>query len=371
MSAGHDSLEIVCRDSAPADWDTLLAADPAADYFHTPHWSEAAGRSWPGVKPFWLCARQAGRLVGGMAAVRHTGRVARLESGLDGTSGGPLLDPTLEPARQETVFTSLLAAYLKERQGALPAVCLTFNAQHEARYGRLMRNHPEPWQRSENPGAVVPLEGGPEQVAMTRMVGNKRNERNRALRRGVSATAGNDPALLRAYYPFFEEACAVWGKVPTPLAFLEDLLRDRQRVYFVSVIHEGQMLGGHLNLLYGGRAVAWNGVTDRRHARTLFPGTMSVWGDVVAGCERGARILDLGGSGGVVSLERFKKYFGAETEERGHYVLEPASLKLLRGGKKILNRFRSADGGRRWHDEAAAADNATDTDNATDIGADS
>jgi len=350
MRESRGSLEIVRQDEAPADWKELLSADPAADYFHTPYWSQAAGRSWPGVKPFWLCARRAGRLVGGMAAVRHTGRVARLESGLDGTSGGPLLDAGLAPADQQDIFLALVEAYLAERRGSLPAVCLTFNAQHEARYGNLLANHAQTWQRTENPGAVVPLDGGLEQVEMTRLVMNKRNERNRAQRRGVTVEAVNDADLLRAYYPLFERACAVWGKAPTPLSFLEDLLRDSGHVYFVAVMHEGQVLGGHLNLLFGGRAVAWNGVTDRQHARTLFPATMAMWGDIVAGCERGARILDLGGSGGVVSLERFKKFFGAETEQRGHYVLEPSSLKLLRGGKKMLDRFRGSAGGRRWHD---------------------
>ena len=276
--------------------------------------------------------------------------MARLESGLDGTSGGPLLDPALEAREQTEVFAALIGAYLQERQGALPAIYLTFNALHEKRYAAWMKELPGAWQRHENPGAVVPLTGGLEQVEMTRMVSNKRNERNRAQRRGVTIETGNDPALLREYYPLFTAACTVWGKTPTPLAFLEDLLRDRERVYFVAIMHEDRVLGGHLNLLHGGRAMAWNGVTNREHARTLFPATMAMWGDMVAGCERGARLLDLGGSGGVVSLERFKKFFGAETEERGHYVLEPSSLKLLRGGKKMLDRFRGQGGGRRWHD---------------------
>ncbi len=354
MNRQSGSLEVELLTDAPADWAALLASDPAADYFHTLHWSEAAGRSWPGVEVFWLTARLEGRLVGGLAAARHEGRVARLESGLDGTSGGPLVDTGLETELQHRIFHTLVEAFLEQRSGALPAVCLTFNADHEARWGGLLRQEGSPWQPVDNPGAVVRLAGGPERVERERLAMNKRNERNRALRRGVTAEAVNDPAILREYYPLFESACAVWGKAPTPLAFLEDLLNDHAGVYFVAIVHEGRVLGGHLNLLHGGRAIAWNGVTDRQEAKTLFPATMAMWGDIVAACERGATLLDLGGSGGVVSLERFKKFFGAHTEQRGHYVLEAPSLKLLRGGKKMLDRFRGGgSGGRRWHDAPA------------------
>lgn len=357
MSETGGSLEVTRETEAPADWAGLMAADPASDYFHTPYWSEAARRSWPGVEVFWLCARQSGRLVGGMAAVQHQDRLARLESGLDGTSGGPLVDSSLPSEDQHAIFQALVAAYLDQRQGALQPVCLTFNADQELRWGELLRRGKVTWNPADNPGAVIDLSGGLDAVDSGKLAMNKRNERNRAQRRGVTVEAVHDVALLRAYYPLFESACEVWGKVPTPLPFLEDLLRDKAHVYFVAVCREGRVLGGHLNLLYGERAIAWSGVTDRQHARQLFPATMAMWGDIVAACERGATLLDLGGSGGVVSLERFKKYFGAHTEQRGHYVLEPASLKLLRGGKKVLDRLRSGSepAGKRWHDDASGS----------------
>lgn len=360
MTSSPDTMQVTCQEKAPDDWDELLAVDPAVDYFHTRFWMEAAARHWPGVQPLWLCARRGQRLVGGMVAVHHSGRVDHLENGLDGTSGGPLVDVGRPREEQQRIFQALISLYLKQRRGSLQSTCLTFNAEHESRWGHLVRASGKQWQVSENPGAVIPLAGGPEVVSSRLMKRSKRNERNRALRRGVTIEVTNDGAVLDEYYPLLESASRVWGKAPTPLAFLKELLQDRERVYFVSTRREGKLLGGHLNLLFGDRVIAWNGVTDREYAKEFFPATLAIWGDIIQGCERGAQILDLGGSGGLASLARFKKSFGAKIEMRGHYVRESRTLEFLRHGKKFLDRLKSdgAEPNTRWHDTPSAGDDS-------------
>ena len=104
------------------------------------------------------------------------------------------------------------------------------------------------------------------------------------------------------------------------------------------------MIGGHLNLHYGDRVIAWNGVTDPALARTHFPATAAIWGDLVESCARGARWLDLGGSGGVIRLEDFKRSFGAREQERGWYTSDAPALSLLRS---LRDRWRQRGGGCR------------------------
>jgi hypothetical protein len=204
------------------------------------------------------------------------------------------------------------------------------------------------WKRRSVPGAVIDLEGGIETFEMTRMKKNKRNERNRGFKRGVEAFVTNELRWLRDYYPLYQAASATWGVTPVPLGFLEGLLSlGPERAFFTCVLQGQEVVGGHLNLVHHQRALAWNGVTDPKLARTHFPATIAVWQDAVEACKRGLRYLDLGASGGIVSLEGFKSHFGAELEERGFYVRESA---LMAGLSRL--KSGSGDGGatQRWHD---------------------
>jgi hypothetical protein len=225
------------------------------------------------------------------------------------------------------------------------------NPLSEARFGHLLAPA-DGWVRHDSPTAMVPLAGGLEVVEQQRVVMNKRNERNRGLRRGAEVFATREADLLAAYYRIYEQASAHWGVVPAPLGLLQNLLADPQdQVFFTCVRHEGQVIGGHLCLHLGDRVFAWNGVTDPAFARTHFPATLCFWGDLVEACRRGAKWLDFGASGGVNSLAGFKKYFGADLMERGFYVNDSAGLKTLRRFGDLAGRAQQGVS-RRWHDGA-------------------
>ena len=344
----------------PAGWDELLGADPGADFFHSPAWSAAACANYPDLEPIWLVAESGGRMVGGLPAVRRTRRsvlplsVDHLESSLEGTSGGPVVRDDLPLEIQESVFQGLVQNFLDLRKGPLASCSISLNTSHEKRFGHLLPAATG-WKRRDVPGAVIDLAGGLEKVEMTRLNGNKRNERNRGLRRGAEVFTTSESKWIDGYYPMYESASRIWGIAPVPRKFLLDLLEvGPDRVFFVCVKLEDKVIGGHLCLVSGDRILAWNGVSDPAHARTHFPGTLCFWGDIVEACARGARWLDLGASGGVNSLSGFKKYFGAELEDRGFYVLETAGLKLLQQTRAGLGRAGSLlgrrSGSERWHD---------------------
>ena len=322
--------------------------------------------SLPQLEPVWLTVHALSdhgngeSLVGGLVGVRRRtrvpvlGHVDHFQSHLDGTSGGPLVAARLSRPDQERIFRILVDGALSLRRGSLCSCGISLNTDHEARFGALLAGDPR-FQRRDVPAAVIDLTGGPEAVEMDRLAKNKRNERNRGLRRGARVVVSRDGDLLRRYYPIYEAACATWGTDPVPLLFLENLLAGpEETVFFTCVMVEGQVVGGHLNLQFGDRVMAWNGVTDPAFARSHFPATVAVWGDVEEACRRGARSLDLGASGGVVSLAGFKKFFGAEMEARGFYLNQSGGLRLLRRLAGMAARWRVFLGAGpeagRWHD---------------------
>jgi hypothetical protein len=355
---GADSnLEVGVAVAAPADWPTLLDAAAAADYSHTSHWHDSFCAHRPGARQLWFTVRDQDQLVAGLGAVlspavrRLAGVVPlhRLDSSVDGTSGGPLVHPDLSSATQDELFIALTDAFLARRPGGLATAALALNPLSEKRFGSLLVGRAG-WVRHDSPTAMISLAGGLETVQSQRLVMNKRNERNRGLKRGAEVFATTDAALLDAYYPIYTRACAHWGHTPTPVGLLTDLLADpHDRVFLTCVRVEDQVIGGHLCLHLGQRVFAWNGVTDPAFARSHFPATLCFWGDLVEACRRGARWLDCGASGGVHSLTGFKKYFGAELQPRGYYVNDAASLRLLRVVKRRTGGA-GPGGQRKWHD---------------------
>ncbi len=343
-------MQVLASSEPPADWSGLLAADPAADACHCPFWITTLARHRPGSRTLWLSARRDGRLLGGLAALTTDGRLGRLDSGPDGTAGGPLVRADLPPAEAAAVARALVEALIAARRGLLRGCGIALNPLHEARWGALLGADSR-WRRRPVPAAVLDLEGGPEAVA-ARLRKSKRNERNRGLRRGCEVAVSRDPQDLAAWHELHARAARHWGTLPLAPGLLQDLLAapagaDGGSAFFTCVKCEGRVIGGHLNLHRGTWVTAWSGVTDPDLARTHFPSTLAVWGDVEEACRRGALWLDLGASDGLATLADFKRTLGAVTRERGWYLAERAPRRLLRG----LAGLRPGGARGRWHDE--------------------
>jgi hypothetical protein len=359
-SDGAFSLEM--SDRAPGEWTDLLARDPAAEYTHSQHWTKTVCDHLPGAGAVYLTVRRSGDLVGGLNAVGSPsprkiwglpmGR-RRLDSSFEGTSGGPVIAGDLDKHEKDLIFGLLVDALGARRGGLLGSCSMVLSPAQEERFGRLMR-HRSGWVRHDAHTAVVSLSGGIDQVEKERLVMNKRNERNRGLRRGAEVFATDDPALLKVYYGIYHQAARHWGIDPVPYPLLQALLcDDDNRVFFTCVRLEGKVIGGHLNLHFGQKVLAWNGVTDPRYARTHFPATLCFWGDLVEACRRGAAWLDLGGSGSVGTLAGFKKYFGAELQMRGLYVRDSSLTGLLRKGRDLWRGKRGISSPQKWHDSTS------------------
>lgn len=344
---------------APGDWDRLLARDKSAEYTHTRYWIDALCEHVPAAEPLWLSLRRSGELVGGINAVkRKTSRKIlglelgsqRLDSSFEGTSGGPVIAADLGEADRELIFCRLIDALADQSVGLLGSCAMVLGPDMEQRFGAAMLARPQ-WERSDAATALVSLAGGIDEVGNNRLVRTKRNERNRGLRRGAEVLATREAGLLDEYYGIYLKATRHWGVDPAPLPLLQALLADPGGgVFFTCVRLDGQVIGGHLNLHFGNRILAWNGVTDPDFARSHFPATLCFWGDMMEACRREADWLDLGGSGGVDSLTGFKRYFGAELHMRGLYILDSPWVHLLRKGRQGLTSLRGHRPVERLHD---------------------
>lgn len=356
------SIEVSHR--APTDWVDLLSRDPAAEYTHTRYWSDTVCGNLPDTDAVWLTARRSGSLVGGLTAVSRTSSrkvvglplgLRRVDSSFEGTSGGPVVAADLDAAEQDQVFAGLVGALAAQCPQVLGSCSMVLSAVTQERFGGLMGSLPA-WAHQDTQTAVVSLSGGIDQVEKDKLVMNKRNERNRGLKRGAEVFVTDDAALLGEYYGIYDRASVHWGIDPVPQPLLQALLRDGDgRVFFTCVRLEGKVIGGHLNLHYGDKVLAWNGVTDPQFAKTHFPATLCFWGDMVEACRRGAAFLDLGGSGSVGSLSGFKKYFGAELQARGLYVLDSPATGLLKKGRDAWRGRRGTIARDRWHDSGSGA----------------
>ncbi len=331
----------------PPDWEAFLRRCPDGHFFAHPVWTRVVCRHLAGVTPIWLTARDGERLVAGMVAVRRAHRLGyRLTSHFDGTPGGPLVAPDLPDPERDILFQQLVQTYARLRRQRNLAATLTLDSCHEQRYGHLLSC--SAWRRQEIPTAFMPLAGGLAHVEMHVLKKNRRNERNRSLKRGCSYQVTVDPEILEAYYPIYLAAAARWGIAPVPSTLLRELLTaSEDRAYFTCVWYHGALIGAHLNLHWHDRVTVWNGATQPVHD-DKYPATLLIWADLEEACRREASWLDLGGSAGRTKLANFKRLLGAQEEIRGHYVLESSWLQMWRRGRGWLQRFGRRPGTATW-----------------------
>lgn len=335
--ADRYDLVVTVQEAAPAGWDDFLPRAVGTSFFHCELWTRAVCHQESDIQSVWVVARRSGRLLGGLVAVRRRlGWGERIDSHHDGTTGGPAIRGDLAEEEQDTVFAALLARYARLRGVGTLVLSLSLSADSAERFGPLA--HRAGWRAQPVPAAILPLDGGLAHVERYVFKKNRRNERNRSLKHGCVSGVTTDAGILAEYYPVYRESARRWGITPTPPGLLRELLTAGEgRVFLSYVRHEGQVIGGHLNLHWGDRVTAWNGATLPEH-NDKFPATLLIWTDIEEACRREALQLDLGGSGGISSLANFKKLLGAQEEIRQQFELTSPLYRWLRRGRQLWRR---------------------------------
>lgn len=278
--------------------------------------NEAVARHYDHAQLFWLVAELDQATVGVMPVVSRQRRgLVQLESSIEGTMAGPLLSPDLPPDQALQVFNQLLNTLADTLGGrsVLAAVTLASPTLLEL----VDSFSSSRWERQLFESGVVDCSQGLEHVDRELWTRNRRNERNRGLKRGLTLHAETDPAVLTDWYPIYCEDAARWAMATVPLALFEELMqRAPGQVILNTARLEGEVVGGHFGFVCRGRLFTWQSGARADLLRTLFLTTVLYWQDISFACEQGLSAVDFGGSVGRDGLWDFKRRCGAQPEAR-------------------------------------------------------
>jgi CelD/BcsL family acetyltransferase involved in cellulose biosynthesis len=300
----------------PGDWDDLRASASANEFPHDPLWSELAARHEPTASNVWIAVHAEGRLIAGAPLLKRRRRgLARLESQLDGTVAGPLLRDDLPPSLRDEALGAVLTAAAELLGGTTGLVAMTVAGPD--RQLLATRAQALGWIVDDYDSAIVDCRDGLEHVERELWTNNRRNERNRGLKRGCTLHGGADVEALERWYPIYLARTRAWAQAAIPLGFMRDLLREApQQACFDHVRLDGEVVGGHFGFVSRDRLMAWQGAARSDLARSHFLTTLLYWRNIETACERGLAGVDFGGYVGRDSLWDFKRRCGATGERR-------------------------------------------------------
>ncbi len=338
-------LLVAPQTSVPDGWDQLLQRVPDAEFATDPRWHQIAARHYPGGRAWWLTARSpGGELLGGLPLLaRRRWRLDRLESSFDGTVAGPLVAADLAPARQDAVLAALCSALLGRLGGRTMLVAVTVAAPQACRSLADLAGR-GPWQQAPFVSAVVDCTGGADAVASRAWSNNRRNERNRGLKRGCTVQAERGPGFLDDWYPLYARQASQWRQALVPRGFLLDVMAAfGDRVVINTVRLDGRLLGAHVCLVARRRLIPFLSAADPAFYATHFPHTLLYWQDIVHACDHGLQAVDFGGCAGRDTLWDFKRRCGGVPEARLQLQALSPLGRALRAATAWRHRGAEAD----------------------------
>jgi len=310
-------------------WEALVAVSPNASFFLTPEFAQIAEAAYGTPTELFAFECEDGARV--LLPARRTvgGRFRTYVAPGGGLPGGLLSDAPLVPERGAAVLHAL--AKIPDA-----AFRLTLDPREDLR----LPPAPERSLRRDR-FFVLDLSEGFARTETERFAKDFREGCRRALRRGVRVSLERGPHAYEAFASLHAagsqgweaesqqpnalfSACAAQATVPgTPLELV--LARDSA----------GEPVAGILGVRRGDTWTCWLAAMDRR-ARPLAPSSAAYRFAVEHACAGGARRLLLGASGGIASVEAFKRSLGAESID---FNLHVEVRGTLREGLRRVREF--------------------------------
>ena len=341
MSRPLPAPRIALHASQPAGWSEMMDRCPDPEFTAGATWCELAARHYRGASSLFVTAELEGALVGGLpVVVRRRRGLQRLESSVDGTLAGPQVIDELDSHEAGAVRAALGHALAEQVAGAtvVAAMSVAADLPAGARNALPLRR----WRRELYDAAVVDCRQGLEHVERELWTNNRRNERNRGLKRGCTLQAERDPETVARWYPLYAAKSGEWAQAPVPLSFLQELLSlPEQRCVLNTVRLDGEIIGGHFCFRSRDQLVAWQGAARPDVQRTHFPTTLVYWQDIRWACQKGLAAVDFGGSVGRDSLRDFKRRCGARPSPRCQWSTRSRLGNLLH---RVASHLRGRSG---------------------------
>lgn len=296
------------RGAERALWEELHAATAGASFFAGPGYGAVAAEGLGTPASLFAFALEDGARAAVAAFARPAGLLRRdfLAPG-GGLPGGILCDAPLTAARSEALLAALAripdaAFHLSFEPRTSPPVC---NArERSARHERFF---------------VLDLAAGYERVWADAFAKDFREQCRKSERRGISVELAADRAGFAAFGHLHRRAAQSWGSAASkPLAFFSACARlaaaPERPVHLLlarSERHDGAAVAGLLFVHVQDTITCWLAAMDRS-ARGLSPSAAVYRAAADWACRHGASRLLLGASGGIASVEAFKRSLGAE-----------------------------------------------------------
>jgi hypothetical protein len=133
---------------------------------------------------------------------------------------------------------------------------------------------------------------------------------------GVTIRIASSRTDWDAYFSLYEKSLQRWGqnttsRYPRPL-FDQCATLPSASMHLWVAEHDGRMAAGYIAFYHGRHAGIWHGASDPELYR--LGAVQALYAHMIAdAASRQFTVFDLLGSGGIASLEAFKKSFGADT----------------------------------------------------------
>lgn len=322
---------------APRDvWRRVLASDPAATAQQTPDWFDAIRRVSRSADASRLYVLPDGRQLVVPILRKAPLPGLRLDRSYPANygQGGIVASGGLRESDVRLVLTDLQRS---------PAVSIRLGGSHDTA---------EQWSRGAVAGVltvphrmeVIDLRGGFSEVWERGFRSAARRKVRKAERSGLTVERDTTGRLIPTFYDLYlawTDRRAEQSGVPRPLARLlarrrepyekyeavAAALEGRCRVWVAS--HEGRPIAGIITLVYGRDTICWRGYARKELAGPVAATNLLERLAIEDACESGSSFYNLGQSGGVVELERFKQSLGAKPRTSIEYRIEKLPVTRL------------------------------------------
>jgi hypothetical protein len=161
------------------------------------------------------------------------------------------------------------------------------------------------------PTRVLRVDGDYER-AFARFSATIRNHVRKSARRGISIRATKDERDIAVYDRLYRDLAERKGwRSIYPLEFSLQLVKLEAACFMVAE-YEDRIVGGGLFVRDGDEVVYYVHAAQDTNYAHCFPQVAVLDGAIRWTCENGVPVFNLGMSGGIASLDRFKSFWGAD-----------------------------------------------------------
>jgi hypothetical protein len=330
-------------------WEHVASKCTYATFFHTPTWAQIVAETFAEFHIYTM-----GFLLddGVIAIVPLVGTVEQnryfkwYESMFPGGYGGAVAERDLTAHELDDIFRRLArtdAAYL-----------------HVMGNPYVDQNLPPTYRRTQQYTHLLDLAAGWEAISGHYSSTKKRYIR-KAVKMGVTISVAQTEQEFRDYYRVYEDTLRRWGTGTLnqyPYRLFEQIYRRRSEATKLWVAKvNGEIVSGNLILYHNQNASYWHGATLEDYF-DYHPAPLLMNEIICDACQIGLRYYDLGPSGGLEGVERFKEEFGAQRRYFSSYIWDRNRLYRAYRSLRYL-RAPGPEAGQESAEQAALTQPAT------------